>query len=193
MAPCGTNEGADDWPRLKRGFFVRRPPRIGRSGPYTQHRLPSWDAAFDLKNRCIRHAGLAKTWLGRDAKSIRESRQNTGRPHHGLLSSSARPAKKYRRATSPAAVAVCSVLNPSSRSRAGSGSPSRQISQLRWLSGIANAVLHTECQSSLRASLEALELSAYRARSAAPTPRQFARRQRRRSKAAVSDRPSTGR
>jgi hypothetical protein len=49
--------------------------------------------------------------------------------HHSLLSSFARPAKKSRRAT----LAVYSLLNPSSRSRAGSGSPSRQISQLHGL------------------------------------------------------------
>jgi hypothetical protein len=49
------------------------------------------------------------------------------------LSSSAKPAKKSRSATLPTAVAVYSDLKPSSRRRAGSGSPSRQISQLQGL------------------------------------------------------------
>jgi hypothetical protein len=73
---------------------------------------------------------------GLQPADLRQGANCSGVPrslHHGLLSSSARPAKKSRRATLPANVAVCSVLYPSSRSRAGSGSPSRQISQLQGL------------------------------------------------------------
>jgi hypothetical protein len=44
---------------------------------------------------------------------------------HGLVRSCARAVRKSRSATLPANVAVCSVLNPLSRIRAGSGSLSR--------------------------------------------------------------------